>query len=113
MPERGGIYFVVIPADPHKRPVPVIVVSMEARNRYGGDVLAIPLSTSPRRYPTHLELPVGETALPHASIAKCENIHTLDKSLFEGRQPVSPRRLSEARLRQMADLVALAMGVKR
>jgi len=113
MPERGAIYFVEVPGDPHKRPVPVVIVSIEARNRYGEDVLVIPFSTSPKRYETHLELAPGETGLPHRSIAKCENIHVLDKSLFEGKLPVSPRRLSESRLRQMADLVALAMGVKR
>jgi mRNA-degrading endonuclease toxin of MazEF toxin-antitoxin module len=113
MPERGAIYFIQIPGDPHQRPVPVAVVSTEARNRYGEDVLVIPLSTSPKRYETHLELPPGETGLPQPSIAKCENMHLLDKTLFEGRQPVSARRLSESRIRRMADLVALAMGVKR
>jgi hypothetical protein len=51
--------------------------------------------------------------LPHTSIAKCENIGVVSNAVFEGRQPVSPRCLSEMRIRQMADLVALAMGVKR
>ncbi len=112
MAERGAIYFVEPPGDPHQRPVPVIVVSAEARNRYGCDVLAIPLSTSPRRFETHLELEPGETGLPERSIAKCENIGVLSNALFEGRKPVSPRRLSESRLRQMAVLVAAAMGVR-
>ncbi len=113
MAERGAIYFVEIPGDPHARPVPVVVVSTEIRNRYGRDVLAIPLSTTPKKYETHLNLPAGETGLREHSIAKCENITVLDKSLFEGKQPASPRRLSESRLRQIADLVAVAMGVKR
>ena len=113
MPARGAIYFVEIPGDPHRRPIPVVVVSVDARNRFGEDVLVIPLSTSPKRYQTHLELPPGETALPHPSIAKCENIHTLDKSVFQGRAPLSPRHISEGRIRQMADLVAMAMGVRR
>ncbi len=89
------------------------VVSIEPRNRYGQDVLIIPFSTSPKRYETHLELAPGETGLPERSIAKCENITVLDKSLLEGRPPVSARRLSESRIRQMADLVAVAMGIKR
>jgi len=113
MAERGAIYFVDIPGDPHRRPVPLIVVSTEMRNRYGRDLLAIPLSTSPKRYDTHLELDPGETGLPHKSTAKCENIGVVSNTVFEGKIPVSSRRLSEARLRQMADLVALAMGVKR
>ena len=113
MVERGAIYFVEAPGDPHQRPAPVIVVSTEIRNRYGRDVLVIPLSTSPKRSETHLELAPGETGLPHASIAKCEQIGAVTNMVFEGRSPVSPRRMSEARIRQMADLVAWAMGVKR
>lgn len=113
MVERGAIYFVEPPGDPHQRPVPVIVVSTEMRNRYGRDVLTIPLSTSPKRYESHLELEPGETGLPHKSTAKCENIGVVINTIFEGKIPVSSRRLSEARIRQMADLVALAMGVKQ
>ena len=113
MAERGAIYFVEAPGDPHQRPAPVVVVSTDARNRYGRDVLAIPLSTSPRRYETHLELEPGETGLPERSIAECENIGVLEKAVFEGRNPVSMRRLSERRIREMAGLVALAMGVRR
>ncbi len=113
MPERGYIYFIEIPGDPHRRPVPVAVVSITSRNRYGQDVLVIPLSTSPKRYDTHLELPAGETGLPEASIAKCENITVLSKDLFRGKEPASRRPLSESRIRQMAELVATAMGVIR
>lgn len=113
MPERGAIYFIEVPGDQQQRPIPVAVVSTDIRNRYGEGVLVIPLSSSPARYGTHLELPPSETGLPHAAIAQCENVHVLDKTLFEGRQPASSRRLSEIRIRQMADLVALAMGVKR
>ena len=113
MAERGAIYFVVVPGDPRGRPTPVVVVSTDTRNRYGRDVLAIPLSTSPKRYDTHVELDPGETGLPQPSIAKCENIGVVSKTVFEGREPMSPRRLTESRIRQMTDLVALAMGVKR
>lgn len=113
MPERGYIYFIDIPGDPHRRPVPVVVVSLDSRNRYGRDVLVIPLSTSPKRYDTHLELATGETGLPANSVAKCENITVLEKALFEGKQPASPRRLSEARIRQMGELVTQAMGILR
>ncbi len=112
MTERGAIYFVSIPGDPHQRPAPVIVVSVESRNRYGRDVLAIPLSTSPRRYDTHLELDPGETGLPHRATAKCENISVVNNVVFEGRKPVSPRRITEKRIRQMAGLVANSLGVK-
>ena len=113
MPERGAIYFIQARGNPRQRPIPVAVVSTDIRNRYGEGVLVIPLSTSPKRYDTQLELSPDETGLPHPTIAQCENLHVLDKTLFEGRQPASARRLSEIRIRQMTDLVALAMGVKR
>lgn len=112
MTERGAIYFVQAPGDPHQRPSPVVVVSTDARNRYGRDVLAIPLSTSPKRYETHLELDPGETGLTDRSIAKCENIGVIENAVFVGRKPVSVRRLSERRIREIAALVALAMGVR-
>lgn len=112
MLERGAIYFVQVPGDPHGRPVPFVVVSTEFRNRYGRDVLTIPLSTSPKRYESHLELSAGETGLREHSIAKCENIGVLPMALFQGKQAASPRRLSETRIRQMAELVCVAMGVK-
>lgn len=68
------------PKDPKKRPA--LVVSLNVRNRLAHDVLVVPLSTTLRPAPTHVELPVGEGGLGKASMAKCEQITTLDKSFL-------------------------------
>lgn len=82
-PCRGEIYLVKLPghpSDPKNRPA--LVVSMDVRNRFANDVIVVPLSTTLRPAPTHVELPAGEGGLKHASMAKCEHVTTLDKSLL-------------------------------
>lgn len=82
-PRRGEIYLVKLPghpSDPKSRPA--LVVSMDVRNRMANDVIVVPLSTTLRPAPTHVELPAGEGGLKHASMAKCEQATTLDKSFL-------------------------------
>ena len=82
-PLRGEIYLVSLPGhpqDPKSRPA--LIVSMDARNRLAHDVIVVPLSTTPRESPTHVALPKGEGGLDHPSMAKCEQITTLDKSFL-------------------------------
>ncbi len=82
-PRRGEIYLVTLPghpADPKARPA--LIVSMEVRNRLANDVIVVPLSTTLRPAPTHVKLPAGEGGLRETSVAKCEQITTLDKSFL-------------------------------
>jgi mRNA interferase MazF len=46
------------------------------------DVIVVPLSTTLRPAPTHVELPAGEGGLKQPSMAKCEQVTTLDKSFL-------------------------------
>jgi mRNA interferase MazF len=46
------------------------------------DVIVVPLSTTLRPAPTHVELPAGEGGLKETSMAKCEQVTTLDKSFL-------------------------------
>jgi mRNA interferase MazF len=46
------------------------------------DVIVVPLSTTLRPAPTHVELPVGEGGLKETSMAKCEQVTPLDKSFL-------------------------------
>src|SRR5437868_9832932 len=90
---------------------PVVIVSLEGRNQNprASTVMVVPLSTTPKRLPFHVELSTGETGLNEISCAKPENVTTLLKSeLTAPRQPL--RRLSEGRLRQLALGVQSAMG---
>ena len=68
------------PSDSKDRPA--LVVSLDVRNRLANDVIVVPLSTTLRPAPTHVELPAGEGGLKETSVAKCEQVTTLDKSLL-------------------------------
>ncbi len=82
-PRRGEIYLVKLPghpSDPKDRPA--LIVSLDVRNRLANDVIVVPLSTTLRPAPTHVELPAGEGGLKQTSMAKCEQVTTLDKSFL-------------------------------
>lgn len=55
---------------------------MDVRNRLANDVMVVPLSTTLRPAPTHVKLPAGEGGLRETSMAKCEQVTTLDKSFL-------------------------------
>lgn len=112
-PLRGEIWFVQLHVDPPgKGRRPVVVVSLDARNRsqHADTVLVVPLTTSIHRdAPTHLLLLAGETGLQADCAARAEDITVVRKSsLIEPRSPL--RRLGERRIGELAAMVALAMG---
>jgi mRNA-degrading endonuclease toxin of MazEF toxin-antitoxin module len=112
MPLRGEIWYVKLPTDPPEKTArPVIIVSLDARNRHPGasTVLVAPLTGSiERSFDTHIPLSPGETGL-HASAIRCEDLTVVKKEfLIEPRLPL--RTLSNARVCQIADAVRIAMG---
>ena len=113
-PSRGEIWFLQFPTDPSgKGRRPVIVVSIEARNRRDSadTVLVIPLSTSVHKAdsPTHLLLSAGETGLDADSIARAEDITVVRKAnLVEPRSRL--RTLSDRRICELATMVKIGMG---
>ncbi len=92
-PQRGEIYLVRLPDHPRDRKTrPALVVSLDVRNRLAFDVLVVPLNTTLREAPTHVRIAQGEGGLDHVSMAKCEQLTTLDKGFllrgpFAGRVP--------------------------
>jgi mRNA interferase MazF len=98
-PRRGEIYLVRLPGHPKDtKPRPALIVSLDVRNRLANDVVVVPISTTLRTSPTHVELPEGEGGLDQNSMAKCEQITTLDKSFlirgpFSG--TISPIKMTE------------------
>jgi len=109
-PRRGEIYLVRIPghpADPKARPA--LVVSMDVRNRLANDVIVVPLSTTLRPAPTHVELSVGEGGLKQVSMVKCEQVTTLDKS-FLLRGPFAGT-ISAVKMREIEKAVRRAVGI--
>ena len=82
-PLRGEIYLVRLPGKPSdSKDRPALIVSMDARNRLANDVVVVPISTTLRTAPTHVEIPAGEGGLHETSMAKCEQITTLEKSFL-------------------------------
>lgn len=98
-PKRGEIYLVTLPGHPEdSKARPALVVSLDVRNRLANDIIVIPISTTTRMSPTHVELHKGEGGLDQTSMAKCEQISTLDKSFlirgpFSG--TISPSKMAE------------------
>lgn len=113
MPLRGEIWFAQLPADPpEKGRRPVVVVSLDARNRHerADTVLVVPLTTSIHKdAPTHVYLPAGETGLQSDSAARAEDITVVRKQhLLESRSRL--RRLTDQRICELADKVLIATG---
>lgn len=68
-----------------------------------------PLPTTLRPSPTHVELPAGEGGLDHPSMAKCEQITTLDKS-FLLRGPFAGT-ISPAKMQEIEKAIQWAIGI--
>ena len=82
-PRRGEIYLVKLPGHPADRKTrPALIVSLDVRNRLANDVIVVPLTTALRPSPTHVDLPAGEGGLDRPSMAKCEQVTTLEKSFL-------------------------------
>lgn len=112
---RGEIWFVQLHVDPpEKGRRPVVIVSMDARNRHerADTVLVVPLTTSIHKdVPTHLILSAGETGLQSDSAARAEDLTVVRKqSLVAPR--VQLRQLSDRRICELAAKVAIAMGCR-
>jgi mRNA interferase MazF len=97
---------------PDKGLRPVLIVSVDARNRHerADTVLVVPLSTSIHKdVPTHVLLAAAETGLPADSVARGEDITVVRKAnLFEPRSRT--RQLSNTRICEIARAVEIAIG---
>jgi mRNA-degrading endonuclease toxin of MazEF toxin-antitoxin module len=95
------------PADAKDRPA--LVVSLDVRNRLANDVIVVPLSTTLHPAPTHVELPAGEGGLKETSMAKCEQVTTLDKS-FLIRGPFAGT-INTSLMREVEKAIQRAIGI--
>jgi mRNA interferase MazF len=85
-PQKGEVWLVNLPNQPNDthQPRPAIIVSVNQRNKWCGDVIVVPVTSSPKRsHPqVHVAIPAGEGGLLKDSTARCDQITTLDKSLL-------------------------------
>jgi mRNA interferase MazF len=82
---------------------------MDVRNRLANDVIVVPLSTTLRPAPTHVELSAGEGGLNQVSTAKCEQVTTLDKS-FLLRGPFAGL-INPSLMREVEKAIQRAIGI--
>jgi mRNA interferase MazF len=113
-PRRGEIWFCKLPSDPpEKKERPVVIVSLDARNQNprADTVLIVPISTTMKDSPTHVQLLPGETGLSEAGHAQAENLTTVRKAILKpSRYPL--RRLGESKMLQLARCVVVALGFR-
>lgn len=102
--ERGDVYWVAL--DPSvgaevQKTRPVVVVSVNPLNRARKTFIGVPLSTS--------ALPAGpvNVALTGGSVARCDQVRTLDKSRLERKIG----RLSGADMRSLSVALKQVMGL--
>ena len=88
---------------------PALVVSLDIRNKLANDIIVVPLSTNLRPSPTHVLLQEGEGGLSKASMAKCEQVSTIDKS-FLIRGPFAGK-ISDEKMKGLEKAIMIAIGV--
>ena len=109
-PKKGEVYLVNLPSKPKDvKNRPALVISLDIRNKLAGDIIVVPLSTNLRPSPTHVLLQEGEGGLSRASMAKCEQVTTIDKSfLIKG--PFAGR-ISDDKTKEIEKAIMIAIGV--
>ena len=109
-PRRGEIYLVRLPGHPRDtKPRPALIVFLDVRYRLANDAIVVPISIILRASPTHVELAKGEGGLAETSMAKCEQITTLDKS-FLIRGPFSGTT-SSIKITEVEKAIQRAIGI--
>ena len=54
-PKRGEIYLINLPLKPgDNKNRPALVISLDVRNKFAGDIIVIPISTNLRKSPVHI-----------------------------------------------------------
>ncbi|MBX9878873.1 MAG: type II toxin-antitoxin system PemK/MazF family toxin [Candidatus Obscuribacterales bacterium] len=112
-PEKGEIWYVKFPnqpSDPHQ-PRPAIVVSADARNLYASDVMVVPITSKTFLLDTYVRVPAKEGGLPHHSVAKCDQVTTVDKILLVN-GPLGGK-ISQLSMRRIHRGIRIALGETR
>ena len=108
-PKRGEIYLVNLPSKPlDMKNRPALIVSSDIRNKFADDIIVVPLTTNLRPAPTHILLQEGEGGLSRSSMAKCEQVTTIDKALLI-KGPFAGR-ISDENMKKIEKAIIIAIG---
>ena len=109
-PKRGEIYLVNLPSKPKDiKNRPALVISLDIRNELANDIIVVPLSTNLRSSPTHVLLQEGDGGLSKVSMAKCEQVTTIDKFLLI-RGPFAGK-ISNEKVKEIEKAIMIAIGL--
>ena len=81
---RGQLWWAYLPAqpdDPHQ-PRPVLIVSVDVRNRATADVIVVPVFSRGALGPTRVALPTGIGGIPRDSVLFCDEVATIDTNFL-------------------------------
>lgn len=106
-PRRGEIWLVQFTDESKLRPG--LIVSIDSRNEFSNSVLAVPITSNLRPAPTHVAIPAGQGGLIHDSVARCENVHYLHKSVIS-RGPLAGS-ISPALMREVERCLMRSFGI--
>lgn len=113
-PLKGEIWLVKIPNqpdDPHQ-PRPAIVVSRDVRNKVAGDLMVVPVFGEASGYnDSYVVIPAKEGGLAKESVAKCDQLSTISKTLLS-KGPLG-NRINPDLMRQMHHAIRRALGETR
>ncbi|QDZ39808.1 type II toxin-antitoxin system PemK/MazF family toxin [Euhalothece natronophila Z-M001] len=107
---QGEVYlFKAVSSSGESKKRPWVIVSENIRNQYSSTVLAVPFTSEANRVPpTRVRVPKGEGGLAVDSIAMCDRITTLKKTLL-ARGPYGGVIASDY-LFQIQEAVLIALG---
>lgn len=104
---RGEVYLTALPKETKARPV--VIVTADWLSRYALDVMVVPVTSVPRqRFPTRVQLEVGEAGLRKKSWAKCDQVTTIPKDALSAR---SLGRLESAKMLAIEEAVRLSLSL--
>jgi len=107
---QGEVYlFKAVSSSGDSKKRPWVIVSENIRNQYSRTVLAVPFTSDATNIPpTRVRIPKGEGGLAVDSVAMCDHITTLKKTLLE-RGPYGGMIASDY-LSQIQEAVLIALG---
>lgn len=112
-PKKGEVWYVHFPNqpfDPHQ-PRTAVVVSSDARNVRASDVMVVPTFSQTQYSDTYVVIPGKEGGIPHTSVAKCDLVTTVHKSLLANGPLGEP--INELLMLKLHHGIRIALGETR
>lgn len=87
VPQRGEIWTVSVPGDPHA-PRPCLIISTPEVYAFSGELLVVPIWTSAPEAPTRIRLSGAQTGLHHESVLMCDELIRIPQDWIGSSGPI-------------------------